>query len=227
MVEVVAIDGPVAVGKSSVARAVATSLGYRHLDTGAMYRIVALKSTSLPENQKTNPEKLGEIAQNTEMEIRADGSIFADGQDVTSDIRDEKISRLVSKIADHQTVREALVAQQRSLGQKAPSVLEGRDIGTVVFPDAFLKIYLDASPEVRAKRRVLQLEKMGKAASFEEVSEALAARDRNDQNRPWGALKIAEDAILIDTSCMDQDHVVDLICALAKEERSQLKAVVS
>jgi cytidylate kinase len=213
---VVAIDGPVGVGKSSVAARVAKELGFRHLDTGAMYRALALFVMRQPADLQENGAEIGRLAYSLEVEIGTCGTVLLDGQDITSAIRDEAVSRYVSRVADIREVREALVAQQRRLGLKQPSVLEGRDIGTVVFPDSACKIYLDASPEVRVQRRVDQLLRTGKSADPAAVREALLDRDARDRARPWGALRVADDAIMLDSTLFTEERVVQIICALVR-----------
>lgn len=217
MTPVVAIDGPVAVGKSTVARRVARELGIRHLDTGAMYRAVALKAMQMSEEDRRSTEAVGKLALDLDLEFDEAGNVFLDGKDITLAIRKETVSRFVALVADSLPVREALVAQQQALGRRQPSVLEGRDIGTVVFPDAAVKIYLDAAPHVRVARRVAQLEAMGLAAPAEEVFASLAQRDERDRKREWGALRMAKDAILVDTTDFDEDMVVRLICAVVRD----------
>lgn len=215
-VNVVAIDGPVGVGKSTVARAVARELGFAHLDTGAMYRAVAWKYLQLPEEQQ-RPEALGEIARALNLEMNAD-AIYLDGIDISAAIRTEEVSRNVYLAADNRDVRQALVTQQRRIGAGQPSAMEGRDITTVVFPSARWKIYLDASPEARANRRLGQLERVGQKATRDEVMRNLIDRDARDRAREWGALRIADDATIIDTSTFDEQTVVDLICQYVRAD---------
>jgi CMP/dCMP kinase len=217
LLPVVAIDGPVGVGKSSVAKQVAKIMSLRHIDTGAMYRAVALTAMKNDSPDIVNLEDLGQIAREIQIDLPPDGRVLADGQDISREIRDEKVSQYVAIVADCHAVREALVDQQRRLGQEMPSVLEGRDIGTVVFPDAALKIYLDASPQVRAQRRLDQLEAMGMPADMDEILARLIERDQRDRNRPWGALSLAKDARLVDTTAMSEKLVVDLLCSLVHE----------
>lgn len=211
---IVAMDGPVGVGKSTVARLLAQALGWRHLDTGAMYRAVTLL---LKENGHalTDQEFAAEIARGLHIDLRDDGRVFLGERDITHAIRDEEVSRGVSVVADHVGVREALVAEQRRLGLQRPSVLEGRDIATVVFPDAAFKFYLDAHPNVRAARREAQLVRMGRSISSDEVLQNMHERDRRDKARTWGGLRIADGANVVDTSLMTTDevvkHLVDLI----------------
>jgi len=210
---VVAIDGPVGVGKSTVARRVAERLGFQRIDTGAMYRAVAWRYLQIPEPDR-QPARMGEIAYGLDMSFEPDGSVRLDGEDVTAHLRDEEVSRNVYLSADDMDVRKALVAQQRRIGLRRPSVLEGRDIGTVVFPDARWKIYLDAESRERARRRALQLEQMGREADLDRIAADLEERDERDRSRIWGALRKAEDAILLDSTSMTEDEVVDWICNL-------------
>lgn len=216
MLPVLAIDGPVGVGKSTVARRVAGLLGLRHLDTGAMYRVVALRVMQLPAADHRNEELVIQTARNTDIDLAADGRVLADGHDVSDAIRTESVSRFVSLIADNGEVRRVLVDKQRELGSRQASVLEGRDIGTVVFPDAAVKIFLDAAPRARAQRRIEQLHRMGLAADLEDVYRALEERDRRDRSRPWGALKLAQDAVLVDSTHYTEDLVVELITSIVR-----------
>ena len=210
-VHVVAIDGPVGVGKSTVARAVAERLGFRHIDTGAMYRAVVHQLLQLPPGDRS-ADNAAAIAESMRLNLAEDGRVLLDGADVTDAIRDEEVSRNVHLAADNRRVREALVAQQRRLGEERPSVLEGRDIGTVVFPDAQWKIYLDADPAERVRRRVEQFRAAGRSVDEEAVAANLRDRDERDKSRPWGALRRAEDAELLDSSTLTEQQVVQAIC---------------
>lgn len=212
---VIAIDGPVGAGKSSVARAVARRLQFRHLDTGAMYRAVALKYLRLAEAERT-PERAVAIAAALNLDWRHDGTLFLDGEDITLAIRREEVSAHVHLAADNIDVRRALVTEQRRLGLEVPSVLEGRDIGTVVFPDARWKFYLDASPLERARRRALQLSARGEAGDLDAILARLLDRDARDRARGWGALRRAPDATLVDSSELGEDAVVQLMCAVVR-----------
>ncbi len=220
MVKVVAIDGPVAVGKSTVARRVAEELRYRHIDTGAMYRAVAWRVMELGQEDGDYDRVAAEVALSIKIDLTHDAQVIVDGVDITNEIRDESVSRFVSLIADVREVREAMVREQRRLGREQESVLEGRDIGTVVFPDAQFKIYLDASPQVRVDRRKAQLDSIGRPASREEILQGLMERDKRDRNREWGALKLADDATLIDTTELDEDIVAGLICSIVREHEA-------
>jgi cytidylate kinase len=211
--QVITLDGPVGVGKSAVARTLARRLGYRHIDTGAMYRAVTLAAMQRHIDLH-NPEALENLARDCEIQLLYHGddlTILLNGQDVTLDIRDPEVSKNTSPVADTPGVREKLVSLQRSLGLQGPSVLEGRDISTVVFPDAFWKFYLDASLEERTRRRVLQLRDAGKTACFEETLKAVHYRDSRDCSRSYGPLLIAPDAIVIDTTTLSEDDVIRLI----------------
>lgn len=216
---VVTIDGPVGVGKSSVAREVATALGYRHLDTGAMYRAVTL--AALEQDVDLNDqETLSRLARTVRIElVYEDDSlrVILDGKDVSDAIRENRVSATTSPVADCRGVRKEMAAQQRILGDKGTTVVEGRDMGTVVFPEATHKFYLDAAPAERAERRLLQLKNNGKDAGFEEVFTATVERDRRDRIRSYGALKIAPKAVVVDTTGIEKNEVVNLIHALVQK----------
>jgi CMP/dCMP kinase len=208
---VIAIDGPAGAGKSTVARALAAELGYTYLDSGAMYRCVA--KTCL--EWGADPEQSGEATSTAEsIEISFDGDeVLIDGVDVTEEIREPEVTEAASKVAVHPGVREAMVAEQRRLIAEGRYVAEGRDIGTVVSPDSPLKIFLTASPEVRAERRAAQT-----GGDATEILAAQEERDRRDREREHGALVAAEDAIEVDTSDLSQDEVVAKIADLAREK---------
>jgi len=218
---VVAIDGPCGVGKSTVARDVARCLGFLHIDTGAMYRAV----TWLAIQEKVdlrNCEALGELASRCTVQLgpsdEGDIRVWCNGTEITRAIRERDVSIGVSDIADCDRVREALVARQREMGLQQPAVLEGRDITTVVFPDARWKIFLEADLAIRAERRQKQVTRPGKDASLDQVMRDLAERDERDRIRPTGALRLAPDAQVIDTSFMPRDQVVDLIVTLVRSD---------
>ena len=204
---VIAIDGPAGSGKSTVARAVAARLGLDYLDTGAMYRSVAfaaLRGGVDPEDT----EVVGNLARNIDLDVDPGGSVVVDGVDATIEIRGPEVTRAVSIVAANPEVRAEMRARQRRwVAERGGGVMEGRDIGTVVFPDARLKVYLDASPEVRAARRSKEVADL----SYETVASDLARRDALDQSRSHDPLRTADDAVVIDTSDLDVEQIVDAI----------------
>lgn len=216
---VVAIDGPSAAGKSTTARAVAERLGFLYLDTGAFYRALALKALRggiRPEDA----EGLDAMARGTRIEFTGSPSaahVFLDGEDVSTDIRTPDVSEMSSRIAAVPGVRRQMVAWQRALREKGPLVGEGRDLGTVVFPDAEVKIYLDADLDTRALRRCRELHSRGIAVTLEAVREDLARRDERDRTRADSPLRAAEGARVLDTSGMELEEqvkaVLDLVTA--------------
>jgi cytidylate kinase len=207
---VIAIDGPAGAGKSTVARAVARALGATYLDSGAMYRCVALSAL----RQGTDLDDgagLGALARDLAISL-GDGRIDLDGEDVTDAIREPNVSAAASRVSVHPEVRNAMVERQRSLIASDDYVAEGRDIGTVVSPDAPLKVFLNAAPAERARRRAAQ--------TGEDAGEVLAAqerRDSRDRERRHGALRAAEDAVEIDTSGLSVDEVTERVVELARE----------
>ena len=210
---IIAIDGPVGVGKSSVASTLAARLGYIYIDTGAMYRAVTLKAMKQQLNLD-DTETIGKLAQDTHLHFeRQDGllRIFCDQEDVSEAIRAPEVSKNTSSVADNVVVRERLVALQQEMGKDGGVVMEGRDITTVVFPDAEIKLYLDADPKIRAQRRFEELQAKGKEVTFKETYKDLQARDKRDRERPAGALKVADGAITFDTSNMNQKEVIDAL----------------
>lgn len=220
---IIAIDGPSGAGKSSVSRVVASRLGFSCLDTGAMYRSVAWKA--LQEGvDLADDEALGRIACTCEISFGhepgdpAPRYVYVDGEDVTTLIRTAQIDQSVSRVSSVPQVRQALVAQQQRIGSEGNYVVDGRDIGTVVFPEAELKIFMTASPEVRAKRRVGQNKRRGVSnLNYDEVLADIIARDEQDANRAESPLRAADDAILVDTSDITFDQSVDRVCQLASQ----------
>lgn len=210
-VPVIAIDGPTASGKGTVAARVAAALGFHYLDSGALYRLVAL--TALQNGVRDDDaQRLARLAERLQPRF-VDGRVEVDGRDVTEAIRTEDVSRLASRIAVHPPVRAALMRLQRSFRRPPGLVADGRDMGTVVFPDAQLKVYLTASVEVRAERRYKQLIEKGFAANMRDLLADLRARDERDMNRATAPLKPAEDAYLLDSSALSVDEVVERILA--------------
>jgi CMP/dCMP kinase len=219
---IIAIDGPVGSGKSTLARRVAEMMGYVYIDTGAMYRAVALKA--LRHGIAIDPEHadaLEALARDTRVDLRAlDGpqQVFLDGEDVTSAIRTPDVAQAASKIAVIPGVRHVLVAEQRRAGQQGGVVMEGRDIGSVVFPDAHLKIFLTASPEVRAERRWLEHHQKGDAIDLRHTLEEIHERDRRDEERASSPLVRAPDAVVVDSTAMEAEEVARLVVMLAREQ---------
>ena len=207
---VIAIDGPAGSGKSTVARAVADRLGLRYLDTGAMYRSVAFAAM----RRGVDPSEEGAVARiaaDVDLRLEADGTVVVDGVDATIEIRGPEVTRAVSIVAANPGVREAMRTRQREwVDRQGGGVLEGRDIGSVVFPDAELKVYLDARPEVRAARRSKEVADL----SYETVAADLARRDALDQGRAHDPLRVSEDAVVIDTSDLSVDEIVDAVAGL-------------
>lgn len=217
---IIAIDGPVGSGKSTVARRVAEMLGYTHLDSGAMYRAVGLKAlrAGVPLD---SPERLSALAEAARIDlVPQDGKlrVLLDGEDVTEAIRSPEVAHAASVVAVVPGVRHPMVAEQRRAGAQGGVVMEGRDIGSVVFPDADLKIFLDASPEVRAARRQREHEEKGERMDFETVLAEVHARDRRDREREMSPLVRAADAVLLDNTAMDAEETARAIVLLAREK---------
>jgi cytidylate kinase len=215
---VVTIDGPAAAGKSTTARAIAQRMGWRYLDTGAYYRALALKI--LQQNVQLTDREASALALATRIELSGDPArphVLLDDADVTDAIRTPAVSEAASQVAALSGVRRILVDWQRSLREREPLVGEGRDLGTVVFPDAEVKLYLEADLETRAERRYAELLARGIAATRPVVMAELAARDHRDKSRPDSPLKSAHDAVVLDTSGMDVPQQVAaalaIICA--------------
>ena len=214
---IIAIDGPVGSGKSTLARRVAELLGYVYVDTGAMYRALALKAL----RHRISPdaaEALVTLAHDTRIDLRAEEEgqrVFLDGEDVTLEIRTPEVSQAASKIAVNAGVRQVLVAEQRRAGQQGGVVMEGRDIGSVVFPDAGLKIFLTASPEVRAERRWREHEQKGDAIDLKTTLDEIRERDRRDLERSTSPLVRAADAVIVDSTAMEPEEVARLVVMLA------------
>ena len=205
-VPVVAIDGPSASGKGAVALRVSQALGFHCLESGALYRLVALAGPETPEHTAAS------------MEIRfQEGRIFLSGQDVTDALRDEAVAARASDVARRPGVRTALLQRQRAFRQPPGLVAEGRDMGTVVFPDAELKVFLTATPAVRAQRRYKQLIDKGNSANLATLSRALEERDQRDATRAVAPLKPAADAVSVDSSALTIDEVVDQVLKRYRE----------
>jgi cytidylate kinase len=205
---IIAIDGPSGAGKGTIARALAARLNYRHIDTGAMYRAVAWKVVQ--EGIDLGDERsIAALSERAAWDLEA-GRVVIDGHDVARAIRTAEIDRAAAAVARHPAVRRALVARQRDMGAGGGVVMEGRDIGTVVFPHADVKLYLDASPDERARRRANDpAHRASNGAPLTDVATALAARDLSDATRAASPLARAADAVLIETTDLDIDTVVD------------------
>lgn len=208
----IAIDGPSGSGKSSVAKELARRLNLSHLDTGAMYRLLGYKVYK----DKLELDNIKEILKNLDIKIEGE-QFYLDGEDVSNKIRENEISKYASNVSTIKEVREYMVYLQRKISEDKDVILDGRDIGTVVFPNAEIKIYLTASPEVRAKRRFLE----DGTLDYEKILEDIKKRDFNDQNRKHSPLKKAEDAIEVNTDNMNFEEVINKIMEIVAEYESK------
>ena len=213
----IAIDGPSASGKSTVADRVCYELDYKHLDTGAMYRCVALKAKRMNLDYE-NEEELQKMLNDIQIDFTPEKGVLLDGEDVTSEIRTDDISMLASTISAKKIVREKLVAMQQKIAENKGYVMDGRDIGTVVLPDAEVKIFLTASVETRARRRYLENKERGIPSNMRELKKEIIERDYQDTHRKNSPLKKADDAVEIDTSNMTIGEVVDEIMKLVSKK---------
>jgi len=219
----IAIDGPAGAGKSSVAKAAAKELGAIYLDTGAMYRAVGLYMLRNGVDPKDS-ETVAARAHEAKVDIRyVDGSqhVYLLGEDVSEAIREHEVSAAASGVSAVPLVREILVARPQEIAKEQPVVMDGRDIGTKVLPDATLKIFLTASAEERARRRFRELEAKGKPVPYEQLLAEINQRDWDDSHRAASPLVQAEDAILLDTSSMTQEEATGAILSLMKERMDQ------
>jgi len=220
---IVAIDGPAGAGKSTLARRVAEKLGCIYIDSGAMYRAVALwalrNGTALDDMHR-----LERLAREADIEfVAGEPTVRLNTEDVTEAIRSPEVSEAASRVSAIPGVRQALVSKQRQIGEHASVVMEGRDIGTVVFPDADVKVFLDAQPAVRANRRVRELATAGQAAAEAEVATQMNERDRRDRTRAESPLVQAPDAVYLDTSGLDADEVEQKLLRIIRERTSNGK----
>ncbi len=220
----IAIDGPAGAGKSTIARKAASRLSFLYVDTGAMYRAIALglleRKTDLRDSEMLK-EALAEISVTIGYDSQGRQQVFLNGEDVSSRIRDEEVGKMASASSALAQVREKLTALQRGLAKKENVLMDGRDIGTVILPGAQLKIYLTAGVEVRARRRHQELTAKNIPCSLEEIEKDIRERDERDRNRPVAPLKQAEDAVRIDTSDMTIEEVTDRIVELARERMGE------
>ena len=212
---VIAIDGPAGSGKSTVAKIVAEKLRFRYIDTGSMYRAVAWKSL-LKNVDLSNKEMVAEIAHNVEIDLvpeEGGQSVFVDGENATNQLKQEKISRAAAVVAAQPMIREIMTKKQRELGNREDVVMDGRDIGTVVFPQAEKKFFLDAEPKERGRRRFDELKTKNQEANLDlaTIIEQVKQRDHEDRTRKIAPLRQANDAISIDTTHLDISQVVDQV----------------
>ena len=214
---IVAIDGPAGAGKGTITKQVGDKLNLINIDTGAMFRCVTLKI--LQEGIEIEDEKaIEKLLENIEIEITKKEEIFLDGENVTKQIRENEVNNMVSPVSVISQVRERLLNLQRKMAEGKNVIMEGRDIGTVVFPNADVKIYLDASPEERARRRVKQNQEKQIPCTYEEVLQGIIDRDKRDASREIAPLKQAKDAIYIDSSNMTIEEVVAKIITIIEEK---------
>ena len=213
---IVAIDGPSASGKGTVAKKLADVLGFTYIDTGAMYRCVSLKS--LRENIKeTDYDKIVDLLKNIDIKLTNDGKVFMNNEDVSEEIRSIEVTKRVSKISSIVSLREVMRQKQRNFALTNSVVMEGRDITTEVFPDADFKFYLDASVDVRARRRFLQNKQKGVECTLEEIKKSIEERDYDDMNREVGALVRTNNQIYIDSSSMTIDEVLNKMLGVIRK----------
>lgn len=223
---VVAIDGPSGAGKSTVARMLAERLGYLYIDTGAMFRTVAL-AVQQANVSLEDEAALAAVCRDLEISfVRCDGAyrVLANGEDVSEAIRTPEISLLTSRISTKKAVREVLLHEQRRMGRSGNVVLEGRDIGSVVFPDAEVKFFLSASPEERGRRRFLELQAKGEKVTLEKTIAEVAARDAQDEQREHAPLRKADDALFIDSDGVSIEEVLGRMERIVRERESQRNA---
>lgn len=212
MKKIIAVDGPAGAGKSTVSKIVANRLGYTYIDTGAMYRAVALKVLQSGESLSE------ELISGIEIKLDEAARVFLDGREVTKEIRTPEVSRRASDVATVGFVRKKLTELQREMAAKGSVIMDGRDIGTQVLPNADLKIFLTASVEERARRRLEELKPKGIAADFAQVVKEISLRDKQDSEREIAPLAQAEDAILLDSTSLTIEQVVEEILRLAEKD---------
>ena len=211
----IAMDGPAAAGKSTIAKLVAKELGIDYIDTGAMYRAIALKLIRTGTSYE-DPAALAKMLENTDVDFEA-GKVYLDGEDVSGLIRTQEVSAMASASSAVQAVREKLVSLQQAMGRRKSLVMDGRDIATKVFPDAELKFYVTASPQVRAERRALELQLAGQPCDVDQIRKEIEERDWRDMHRENSPLVQADDAVLVDTSDRTIEGNVEAVMAYIRD----------
>lgn len=212
----IAIDGPAGAGKSTIARKIASELGFVYIDTGAMYRALTWEALNKGININ-DAAALQKLAISSDIHFENGQQIYCNNINVTSDIRLPRVTEAVSRVASHPTVREIMVEKQQDMARTADIVMDGRDIGECVLPDAEYKFFITASIEERARRRMKELQAKGVACDLQEIKNDIAARDQSDMQRPTGALKILDDSIIIDTSNLSIAEVAARLYAIIRE----------
>ena len=218
MNKIIAIDGPAGSGKGTLAKALSEKLNLVNIDTGATYRCVALKTLRNGINIDET-DKIIEISKNIDIDLKQDGKVFMDGEDVTKEIRSKEVTQIVSPISSIVQVRENMVDIQRKIAEGKDVVMEGRDITTVVFPNAKYKFYLDASLETRANRRTKENEEKGINMTYDEVYENIQKRDYNDMHKEVGSLTRTEEQIYIDTTNLTVEEEVEIIRKIVEDDK--------
>ena len=215
---IITIDGPAGAGKSTVAKEISRRFGYLHLDSGALYRAIGY-ACSLRGANLDNVQEVISVAKSIKVELTEEGKVILNGQDVTWEIRKPEGGYLASQVARFKEVREVVVKLLREMARGKKIVIDGRDAGSYIFPEADLKIYLTATPEERAKRRYKELKKRGFNVSYQEVLREVLERDERDKNRPFAPLVIPEGAVIIDTTGKSLETVISEISELIKRQR--------
>jgi len=219
---IVAIDGPAGAGKSTIAKRVAEKLGFVYINTGAMYRAIALWALRLNVSLG-DMHRLEQLAKEAKIELMDHGQVLLNGEDITEAIREQEVSNAASKVSAVAAVRRALVRMQREMAEKTSVVMEGRDIGSVVFPHATVKIFLDADPGERARRRSFELKETGQTADIGSVTTELHQRDARDRERQESPLVQAPDAELVDTTGLSLEQVEDSVLRIVRARTSNGK----